>query len=805
VELQLLLVSEVRSRTCVSDMSNNDDYSSYDPNSSSPETDDPTIVLHSDSLEVQMSILEGDNGHTHRDDKSNGTEKGDPDDAQSEECKNLLNQYEKEISEKWEAEPLTKSSQEKFDHPGEGSFYLTKEVEEEVLGPETYTLCGIGILRNGWLQKLARPEVYLLAFSITGITQGMNFSYAGGTMTTIQRRFGLSSKTSGFITIGNDLFEIFLSVYIAYFAGNGHRPRWIAAGILLAIISCFIFISPHWLFGAGDFVELEKKSATDLIIGINQTDTRKADIWQDGCKSTISEDQCVEEVNSGSFSNEQYAVIILQFLAMVLLGLVTSLYYSVGYSYLDDAVPKNKIPLYFSVAGTLRIFGPVSGLALSSWSLRKWIDPTASTSISPKSPNWVGAWWLGYWIIAASMVVPMCMMMMMPRQLPSTRKRQTDKLRAAAKQGHKVYEEYAKQLRPTHAPTFKDMLPGLKRLSKNRIFVCIIMNQFFFWGSIVGVFIFSTKYVENQFRVSAADANQYTAVISLLASVTGFLGTGSFLSWFQPKTKAVLISTLIISIGLIVSYLSQFLVNCNWGEIYGLENILDNDNLKTSPQTSLQKCMSDCNCGDQFMPVCVSHNYTYYSACHAGCTSSTTFNKITEYSNCSCVEHIIEDTNKISHPVVQEGLCDEGCNGFYIYLVISFFNQFFIAANRAIANIIFFRSVNERDKDLALGLLNVILSFSFTVCPTIIGTLIDQSCELWKESCGRRGHCIIYNNNTFRFFLYGLPIVGVTLGFFMELLLLRWSDDIDFFGEKEKELLGIMSLKDKKDIDEKEK
>ena len=43
----------------------------------------------------------------------------------------------------------------------------------------------------------------------------------------------------------------------------------------------------------------------------------------------------------------------------------------------------------------LRIFGPVAAMIIASWSLSMWIDPWLTPNITPKHPQWVGAWWIG--------------------------------------------------------------------------------------------------------------------------------------------------------------------------------------------------------------------------------------------------------------------------------------------------------------------------------------------------------------------------------------------------------------------------
>ncbi|CAC5359883.1 unnamed protein product [Mytilus coruscus] len=44
--------------------------------------------------------------------------------------------------------------------------------------------------------------------------------------------------------------------------------------------------------------------------------------------------------------------------------------------------------------------------------------------------------------------------------------------------------------------------------------------------------------------------------------------------------------------------------------------------------------------------------------------------------------------------------------------------------------------------------------------PLISGGLIDSTCLVWKESCGVRGSCAIYDNDVFRLKLHGYSLIG---------------------------------------------
>lgn len=51
--------------------------------------------------------------------------------------------------------------------------------------------CGLGNWRPEWLQKLANPKVFLINFSLVAIFQGASFTYLIGSMTTLEKRYGI--------------------------------------------------------------------------------------------------------------------------------------------------------------------------------------------------------------------------------------------------------------------------------------------------------------------------------------------------------------------------------------------------------------------------------------------------------------------------------------------------------------------------------------------------------------------------------------------------------------------------------------
>lgn len=54
------------------------------------------------------------------------------------------------------------------------------------------------------------------------------------------------------ITSAWDVGTMFASLIVAYFGNTGHKTRWVACGIIMGSISCFLRYTPHLLYGPGE-------------------------------------------------------------------------------------------------------------------------------------------------------------------------------------------------------------------------------------------------------------------------------------------------------------------------------------------------------------------------------------------------------------------------------------------------------------------------------------------------------------------------------------------------------------------------
>jgi hypothetical protein len=84
-----------------------------------------------------------------------------------------------------------------------------------------------------------------------GCVFSATYAYFNGTITTLEKRYKIPSRNTGIISVGNDISSLFISAALSYYAGKGHRPRWIAFGLYSIVVFCLLTALPHFVYGPG--------------------------------------------------------------------------------------------------------------------------------------------------------------------------------------------------------------------------------------------------------------------------------------------------------------------------------------------------------------------------------------------------------------------------------------------------------------------------------------------------------------------------------------------------------------------------
>jgi hypothetical protein len=150
---------------------------------------------------------------------------------------------------------------------------------------------------------------------------------------------------------GNEISQIMLSLILTYFGGRGNRPRWIACGVAISALSCFILAVPHVLYGPGSAaLALTKEYNAEFNNSYLQSSIIA--LTSPKCGTEFSqravqlEEACTnEDENNNLDGNYSLVPIMLVFLSQFVLGIGTTLYWALGQIYLDDNTKKKQTPL----------------------------------------------------------------------------------------------------------------------------------------------------------------------------------------------------------------------------------------------------------------------------------------------------------------------------------------------------------------------------------------------------------------------------------------------------------------------------
>jgi sodium-independent organic anion transporter len=447
-------------------------------------------------------------------------------------------------------------------------------------------------------------------------------------------------------------------------------------------------------------------------------------------------------------------------------GVGQSLKHTLGISYLDDNILKSKTPALISLSYFIRLLGPALGYGLASFSLKVYIAPELTPTITIQDPRWLGAWYMGWIVLGFALIIFVPLMAMFPKSLPRAAVRYQIADEKKKRQMAKTMEVVEEKDGDEKKVSFNGMLATFKRLMTNKVFVLNNVASAFYVFGLQPFWTYTPKLMETLYHTSASASAFLTGTFGLTASALGILTAGIVITKFQPSARKLTLWNVVIGIMSGLAVLSFAFMPCSENE--------RSVNLQFDAA-----CNADCHCDYQkYAPVCGVDGTTYTSACHAGCVSLTKANATKIFESCSCVGGDLGRT-------ATHGPCPVDCNSILvIFIAVKCIMKFLGASGRAANFLVGIRCIEKEDKAVALGFGMAFVRLLASVpSPIFFGYILDSACVVFGKTCSHKGNCWLYDNEhlryTFNFIAAGCIFIGAAFDFGVW----HYSKDLKIFDD----------------------
>uniref|UniRef100_A0A3Q2FS36 Solute carrier organic anion transporter family member n=1 Tax=Cyprinodon variegatus TaxID=28743 RepID=A0A3Q2FS36_CYPVA len=592
-------------------------------------------------------------------------------------------------------------------------------------------------------------QVFVFCHSFLQLAQLLVSGFMKSSISTIERRYGLSSQKSGILASFNEVGNTVLIIFVSFLGSRVHRPRFIGGGALLACLASLLMALPHFL--SDEYIYTDRiSSKTSCLCGT----------------SSSSNQTCLEQD-----SPAQQMVYPLLLLGQLLLGIGAVPIQPFGISYIDDYASRKNSPLYLGILLAVTSIGPAFGFITGSFILKLYVDfdklSKDDIELDPKDLRWVGAWWLNFLLASGLLFLSALPYLFFPREMPKEvrwdhwmleankaavspqelilvcRGKHSKFLPSSIHPSIHPCSNHQQSIHPYIHPSIHPCFPRIAlRTLRSPIYLLVVLGLVNLAALVCGLGTFMGKFIEKQFSQTTSFSNMMIGGIGMPLAVLGIVLGGVLMRRFNLSVNSASKLCSAVIFLCVFFALPMIFIGCPTQTIAGTAH---------SCLSSNHACNSACNCPQEaFNPVCGSDGVEFRSPCHAGCLSRQmdTNGKPTvrNFTNCTCINEGLGGA--------RQGTCGSGCSHLLLpFMVLLSLTCFIIsfAQTPSYMMILRYETVPPEDKSFAVGVQYMLFRvLAFLPGPVLYGSVIDTTCILWGQKCGKNTSCLYYNLDKFR-------------------------------------------------------
>lgn len=112
----------------------------------------------------------------------------------------------------------------------------------------------------------------------------------------------------------------------------------------------------------------------------------------------------------------------------------------------------------------------------------------------------------------------------------------------------------------------------MKRVLTNRVLLFNSASSSFFILGLIGYWTFMPKYMETQFRQTAANSNFASGAIGILSSGLGIVTSGLIISKFKPSPRSLALWNFVTEFVEVVGHVLYIFLGCTVDDLHGQWN-----------------------------------------------------------------------------------------------------------------------------------------------------------------------------------------------------------------------------------------